>query len=167
MEENIKNQTIIDIKIYNVNENYIEFNNGYSIDGAIEIHLKEKIITIGWNFEHECYDYREIPYSEPLNYHELDINEFYKIKNLIGKKLKSLKIIKTEFEVIVDYTMRTEKEKIITGYEIEFNNDFNVKVSISSFEINAEKRIPQNITPNIQGNILIDIGYKYEYNNIG
>lgn len=167
MEENINNQTIIDIKIYNVNENYIEFNSGYAIDGAIEIHLKEKTITIGWNFENESYDYREIPYSEPFNYHELDINEFHKIKNLIGKNIKSLKIIKTEFEVIVDYTMRTEKMEVITGYEIEFSNNFNVKVSASNFEINAKKRIPQNITPDIQGNLLIDIGNKYEYNKIG
>jgi len=161
----IKHQTLLDFKAFNINENYIEFNDaqGYSIDGGIEIRFQEKIVTIGWSFDNECYEFREIPYSESYDFYELNLEKLNSIK---GKRVKSLKFIETEFEVVLDYTMKTEKTKAITGFEIDFDDNFKLKVTSSFFEIDIENKLPINISPDIQGNLLIDIGNSFKYDNI-
>ncbi|MDT7831726.1 hypothetical protein RQM59_05005 [Flavobacteriaceae bacterium S356] len=159
----INNQAILDIKTFNINENYMEFSDekGYAIDGGIEFHFVEKVITIGWNFEKESYEYAEMPYTASFDYYELNLE---KLNEFIGKRIISLELIETEFEVIVDYTMKTEKTKVISGVQIDFDNDLVLRVTTSFFEIDIENKLPVNISPDIQGNLLIDIGNSFKYN---
>lgn len=161
----IYDEPITNIKLFNINEKFIEFKDGCAIDGAIEIHFKDRVFTIGWNFQNESFEFRETPYYELEKSYELVVKEMFSINNLIGKKVNSINLTETEFEFVVDYTMKTEKKKFITGIDLNFGNNFNVRISTSNFDVDFQNKTPINIIPDIQGNLLIDIGRKFEYDN--
>ncbi|WP_299837955.1 hypothetical protein [uncultured Tenacibaculum sp.] len=151
------NQKIVDIRIFNSNDNYIEFDNGYAIDGAIQIYLSKTIIAFVWNFELENFEFQENRNLETSHFYEINLNNLPKIKNLIGQEIDSLKFIENEFHTLVDYTMKTGKIKLVSGIELTFISKETIKISCSNFKINSLKNIPTNISPDLQGNILIEI----------
>lgn len=158
----IENDKILGIKLFNVNDNYIEFSeNTYAIDAAIEIQLSSKTISFGWNFENEGIELSEEAYPTDTNAYELDIDDFIGIKKLIGKSFLSLKPIMTDFDIIIDYTMKTERTTLATGIEIDFDGNFKTVVSACTFMVDPRNRIPLDIEPNLQGNLLIDIGKSF------
>ena len=151
------NQKIVDIRVFNSNDNYIEFDNGYAIDGAIQIYLSKTTIAFVWNFELENFEFQENRNLETSHFYEINLNNLPKIKNLIGQEIDSLKFIENEFHTLVDYTMKTEKNKLISGIELIFISKETIKISCSNFKTNSLKNIPTNISPDLQGNILIEI----------
>lgn len=158
----IENDKILGIKLFNVNDNYIEFSkNTYAIDAAIEIQLSSKTISFGWNFENEGIELSQKAYPTNTNAYELDIDEFTGIKSLIGKSFLSLKSITTDFDMIIDYTMKTERTTLVTGIEINFDESFKTIISACTFMVDPRNRIPLDILPNLQGNLLIDIGKSF------
>lgn len=158
----IENDKIIDIKLFNVNENYIEFNeHTYAIDAGIEIQLNNKTVCYGWNFEEESFEFMETPYPSDNDTYELEVSEMIGIQNLIGKSIRSLDTIKTDFDIIVDYTMKTERTTLVTGIEIDLDGETKVAISSCTFLVDPRNRIPVDIVPDLQGNLLIDIGKSF------
>ncbi len=157
-----ENEKIINIKLFNVNENYIEFNDqNYAIDAGIEIQLNAKTICYGWNFEEESFQFMETSFPSDNDAYELDVEEMTGIQKLIGKSIKSLEPIKTDFETVVDYTMKTERTTLVTGIEIDIDGETKVAISSCTFLVDPRNRIPVDILPDVQGNLLIDIGKSF------
>ncbi|WP_299710487.1 hypothetical protein [uncultured Tenacibaculum sp.] len=77
------NQKIVDIRVFNSNDNYIEFDNGYAIDGAIQIYLFKTTITFVWNFELENFEIQENRNLETSHFYEINLNNLPNIKNCI------------------------------------------------------------------------------------
>lgn len=169
MEKEVKkiavNAPILDIKMFRINDSYIELNdNGYIIDGGISIYFSKGTLTFGWNFEKEQLDFSIGEISDlptRLEYIEIENIEKKPLKNLIGLTVKDVEMLFSEFEFMVDYAMKTERITLPTGLIFDFGNNHKIKVVMVDYELN-ENKMPINLHTYLSGEILVDLQNKVE-----
>lgn len=168
---NTLHQVIKDIKIYNINDHYIEFpdEEGYVVDGGIELHFEKGIVTFGWNFKKEMFELHTKKFSEfseeNSKYLAIDLNIFHKLKKYKNKKVTNLKLFSNDFFTVVDYTLKTKKTFFYTGLLIGFDDNNQLKISSSSYKIDEKTKLPTQINPSVSDDLIIDFGHTFKYEN--
>ena len=133
-----------EIKIYQVNEIYFDMseNQHWIIDGGIEFKFGDKFFSIAWSSYDDCFHYdlkrvKEIYTGD--NIFELKEGEIQKVKTFVGAKPADVKFKWQEYDVVLDYTMKTRKEWRLVEIKLEFPYDRKLQVSTIGYSLDAKK----------------------------
>lgn len=157
----IQSGPISDFTFYQVNPNFFEFaDEGYWIvDGGVEIKFPAGVVSAAFSPDLESFVIENRPFSEIYTHnnhvalHNENIAEIEKCRglNVINVEFKSL-----EFEYIVDYTMRTEKEQRFVQFVMELQNKSRIQIAFIDY-ILEENRGPENFSFSLMNVVLISI----------
>ncbi len=164
----IESNDLIEIKLFQVNDDYFGFPEKklWIIDGGIELKFRNTTFSLAWNpdkasfiFENKKFD--EI-YNED-NYTELN-TDF--IKNLNQSKITNAKLKWLDYDIILDYTMATKKEPKLVELKLEFESNESIQIATVFYKI-KENSSPENYSYDISGELLIALNNEIEINNVG
>jgi hypothetical protein len=167
-QSTIESTDLIEIKLFNVNDNYFGFpEKGYwIIDGGIELKFSNTTFSLAWNQDTDSFSFEnksfEKVYAED-NYTELDA-EFLKILN--QKKISNAKLKWVEYDVILDYTMATKKESKLVEIKIEFESNVKIQIATVDYEL-EENSSPKKYSYDINGELLIALNNEIEIKYVG
>lgn len=155
----IQSGPISELTFYQVNPNFFEFaDEGYwIIDGGLEINFPAGVVSAAFSPDLESYVIENRPFSEIYTHnnqialHNENIAEIEKCcgLNVINAEFKSL-----EFEYIVDYTMRTEKEQRFVQLILELQNKSKIQIAFVDYNL-EENRGPKNFSFSLMNEVLI------------
>ena len=155
----IKSHPLVDFKLFQVNENYFELpeKNQWIIDGGIELSFPYSVFSIGRNQDVDSFTFEkkkfEDIYSED-NFVELNSGNISRLKKLINIKISEIEYKWIEYDVIVDYTMATEKESRLVELKVKFESNDVIHLATVDYEL-EENDSPKDFSYDINGEILI------------
>ena len=157
----IQSGPINELTFYQVNPNFFEFaDEGYwIIDGGVEIKFPAGVVSAAFSPDLESYVIENRPLSEIYTHnnhvalHNENIAEVEKCRglNVINAEFKSL-----EFEYIVDYTMRTEKEQRFVQLVLELQNKSKIQIAFIDYTL-EENQGPENFSFSLMNDILVSV----------
>ena len=148
-----------EINFYQMNKHFFELpeEGFWVIDGGIELKFPSGIVSAAWDLEFECYVIKDDAVRNI--YKESDLvqlkNEHIsKLERFVGQTIVEANFKNLEFEYIVDYTMRTEKEKRFVELILDFENKTQIQIAFADYVLGANK-IPTDFSFSIQPTLLI------------
>jgi len=162
----IKSNDLIEIKLFQVNEDYFGFpkKGFWIIDGGIELKFRNTTFSFAWNQDTDSFSFENKKFNEIYkdnNYTKLDA-KFIKVLNL--KKINNAKLKWVKYDVIIDYTMATEKEFKLVELKLEFESDEKIQIATIDYEL-EENSSPKNYFYNINRELLIALNNEIGINN--
>jgi len=148
-----------EITFYQVNDTFFEFPNDevWIIDGGVELKFPYGIVSAAWNPEFETYIIKNEFVKNICNLNNLymlENNAILKLKRFIGQKVINVGFETREFEFIVDYTMKTEKEKRLVELLLTFQNTMQIQIALIDYLLEVNKA-PKDFTFDISTELLI------------
>lgn len=167
-QSTFKSSDLIEIKLFNVNDNYFGFPKKglWIIDGGIELKFRNTSFSLAWNQDTDSFSFENKSFDkiyEEDNYTELDV-EFIKVLN--KKKISNAKLKWVEYDIILDYTMATKKESKLVELKLEFESNEKIQIATIDYEL-EENSSPKNYSYDINGELLISLNNEIEINNVG
>ncbi|AXT59219.1 hypothetical protein D1816_02265 [Aquimarina sp. AD10] len=160
-----------EINFYQVNDNFFELSNEgiWIIDAGIELKFPSGIISTAWNSKLECYVMEnksvETIYGQD-NLYQLDNKNISELKKYVGLNVVNSSFKSMEFEYVVDYTMRMEKEERFVELILEFQNKSKIQIAFIHYTL-EENRRPSNFSFSIITELLISTEKIVEIKNVG
>lgn len=149
------------IHFYQINDSYFYLpREGYCIiDAGIELRFPAGVISAAWSVDLESYviENKELKtiYSQD-NYFEISNTIIDDLKKNIGLEVKDVRFKSLEYEYIVDYTMRTEKEKRFVELILEFQNHSTLQIAFVTYVLEKEMQ-PKDFTFDITTELLVSL----------
>jgi hypothetical protein len=140
--------TLLEVTLLQVNETYYDFSdqNYWILDCGIELKFPYETFSIGWSSEHDFFQFelKEIKelYTQD-NVISLREGEIQTIKGLIGDKVVDSEFVWLEYDVVIDYTMKTQKEAILVEVRLKFESGRSLQISTIDYDLNEEE-VPVN-----------------------
>jgi len=163
--------SLMELNFYQVNDNFFELSNEgiWIIDAGIEFKFPSGIISAAWNSKLECYvlENKSVKtiYGQD-NLHQLDNKNISELKKYVGLDVVDSNFKSMEFEYVVDYTMRTEKEERFVELILEFQNKSKIQIAFIDYTL-EENKGPVNFSFNIITELLISTKKIMEIKNVG
>ncbi len=170
LESIILSGPLMEVNFYQVNDSFFEFSNEgiWIIDTGIELKFPSGIISAAWNSKLECYviENKSVKtiYGQD-NLHQLDNKNISKFKKHVGLNVVDSSFKSMEFEYVVDYTMRTEKEERFVELILEFQNKSKIQIAFINYSL-EENKGPDNFSFNIITELLISTKKIMEIKNV-
>lgn len=169
IREHILDREITSIKVFNVNDSYVEFipEVQWVVDGGIQFEFGNQTMCIGWNFENEGFYFSTTkPIAQILGetpFYQIEPSGLKGISKFIGAQIKDLRI-KWEFYHEFDEEGELKSEKIYTPVGLLLEFDFNEFIQIAEigFEVDHQKFAIINAEYNIFGRLLLSVNKKVE-----
>ncbi len=142
----LKSGKLLEIKLFQVNDNFFEFSGGsqWIIDGGIELTFPVGKITVGWSTKEEMFCFELKAFSDLYNsfdYLELHNESINNLKNiLIGNKLIETSYKWITYEYVIDYLMNTKKETSIAELSIVFNSGDRLQIAAINYDIESAEK---------------------------
>lgn len=145
--ENFSNQFIgkqlTDIRLYNINTDYLlyEPNACIVIDGGVELHFGEEVLSIGWNETSELVDLAQTPlanFVDELVLLPIRTKEFNPEALLLNKSVKSLEI-KWNWYQDVDHNLDTKGTLNYIPIQMNFTFEDNCTLQIAAVSYETKK----------------------------
>lgn len=175
LEENlrsiIQSGSLQNINLYQVNDTFFELpDEGFwIIDAGIELKFSSGVISAAWSTELESYVIENNSLKdiyEQDNMYQIDNNHISELKNFIGLNVIDVSFKSLNFEYIVDYTMRTEKEKRIVEMVLEFQNKSKIQIAFIDYLL-EENCPPKDFSFDIATELLVSSKKVIEIKNVG
>ncbi len=163
IDELFINQTLKNIEIYNVNDNYFDFEKEriIAIDGCVEMTFENLVVSIGWSSEKEFIDSIEGNAKTllgDLDYYKVENETTRVFKKQTGKKITSVDLQLETISLLNDeFEPSGETEYIIKGAILEFEDNSMIQIALIDFEIDVDNRKLLNPKFDCFGNIMISL----------
>lgn len=147
------------IKFYQVNNNFfqLEKEGFWIIDCGIELKFESGYVSATWDPDRDSFiisnDSVKNIYKDQ-NFIELKNDTIEKLNKLVGLNIKNADFKSSEFQYIVDYTMRTETETLFVELIIEFENTSKIQVAFVDYALH-ENKAPNNFSYNVNSGLLV------------
>lgn len=157
----LQNKKIISIKIFQINDTYFhsQSEGKYIVDGGLELITSKGYFTVAFSSKYEQYIFDTVPFKniyENDNYFELEEDEIASIKSVLYNKVEDVYLKTKDFDEIVDYTMKTEKNSKLVEVFLVFKNNQNLQISlVNNFYEEKGKPKPHNYS--VDQEILISL----------
>ncbi len=155
----LKSGPLLQLAFYQVNENFFELPDDefWIIDGGIELKFSGGVVSAAWDSSLDSYIIKNDSVKNIYNQDNIFQLETENIKNLttfVGQKVIDVHFKSLEFEFIVDYTMRVEKEKRWVQLVIEFENKQHIQIAFIDY-ILEENKAPKDFSFDLSTDLLI------------
>lgn len=133
---------IEEIKLYQVNEYYYDLSKKlhWIIDGGIEFKFPHGFFSVAWSSFNDSFHYEAKPIREIYtadNIFELEEGEVQKIKDFTKEKIVDVKFKWQEYDVVLDYTMKTKKEFRLVEVKLEFSYKRVLQISTIDYSLDT------------------------------
>lgn len=156
---------LMDLKIFQVNQYYYQEKSGnLFIFEGIEMKFSKGFFSIGFSSEYEYNTFQATPFHELYegeNDREINTTETQKLSGLIGKKIVDVSFKTTEFNEVVDYTMKVEKVTKIVEVLLTFETNETLQIATVNYDY-EENKPPKNYRYDITGELLISLNHIIE-----
>nr|WP_299384150.1 hypothetical protein [Allomuricauda sp.] len=147
------------INFYQVNDNFFELNDeGYwVIDAGIELTFPGGVVSAALSTELESFVIENKSVTQIYtndNFHLLENDNILGLRKYLGLHIVDVKFESLEFEYIVDYTMRTEKEKRFVQMILEFQNKSIIQIAFVDYSL-KEGMAPSDFSFDLQTDLLV------------
>ncbi len=158
------------IRFFQVNDSFFELSDeGYwIIDTGIELKFPSGIISAVWNTELDSYVLKNDPLEsiyKQNNLYQLNTENIASLKKYVGLNVLDVNFKSQEFEYIIDYTMRTKKEKRFVEVILHFQNKLQLQIAFVNYTLD-EKSSPKDFSFDITTELLISTKKIMEIKNI-
>ena len=155
-----------EVNFYQINDSFFELQEDgfWIIDTGIELKFPEGIVSASWNSELESYVIDNDSVKNIFNQKLLFQLETENIKNMqkfVGLNVVNANFKSLEFEYVVDYTMRTEKEKRFVELTLDFENNSKIQIAFIDY-ILEENQAPRDFSFDLSTNLLISTKQVFE-----
>lgn len=155
----IQSGPMIEFTLYQVNPNFFEFvDEGYwIIDAGVEIKFPGGVVSAAFSPDLESYVIENRPFSEIYthgNHVVLHNENIEEVQKFYGLNVTNVEFKSLEFEYIVDYTMRTEKEERFVQLILEFQNRSKIQIAFIDYEL-KENQGPEKFTFSLMTEVLV------------
>ena len=159
----LKSGMLKEMKIFQVDESFFELNDGQTllVDGGIQFQFPKGIFCVGWSSELDLFTFHKEKFDsiyEQANFIEIENKT---LLNLVGDFVNQDKFKTLDFEVIADYTMRTEKVKRFVEVILEFESGKNLQLSLITYDTETGKA-PFNYRYDLSTELLITLNEEIE-----
>lgn len=135
----IDSGSLIDIKLFQINENFFELPGGvWIIDGGIELQFANGTICFGWNQDLDSFDFNISKFKDlykDSNYVELKTDKMNELLKLKDYKVVNYNFRSQDFDFIIDYTMKTKKESRLVEIKLDFEDGSELKLASVGYQI--------------------------------
>ncbi len=159
----VKSNDLIEIRLFQVNDNYFGFpkQKRWIIDGGIELKFKNTTFSLAWNPDEASFTFENKRFEEIYNKDNFTELKADFIKSLNQKKVTKAKLKWLEYDVILDYTMSTKKESKLVELIMEFESNERIQIATVFYKI-GEKNSIENYSYDISEELLIVLDTEIE-----
>lgn len=150
---------LLELNFYQVNDNFFELmeEGFWIIDGGIELKFSGGIVSAAWDSELESYviknDSVKNIYNQD-NLFKLENENIKGLKKFVGLNVNGLNFKSLEFEYVVDYTLRTEKEERYVELIIGFQNKSQLQIAFVDYVL-EENKSPKDFSFDLSTDLLV------------
>jgi hypothetical protein len=159
------------IEFYTINDKYWVFNEDHTwiVDCGINLDFQDTSFSFGWNNEKGFYDHhfgKIENLAGEFIIKDLEATNIEGIKNLVGKKIKDVKVqCNYYFDLDENYVPTEHKNFMPMEIILTFDTGEVLQLASISFEIDKESRQMKNIIFDSEGEFLITLDKPIEVLN--
>jgi len=154
----LQSHPLSSITFYQINDNFFELTDeGFWIIDGIELTFPNGTVSAAFSTELESYVLENKPFSEIYgndNFYILENDNISGLKKYLGLNIVDVRFESMEFEYIVDYTMRTEKERRFVQMILEFQNKSIIQIAFVNYSL-MEGKAPSDFSFDLQVELLV------------
>lgn len=150
---------LLELSFYQVNDSFFELPEDelWVIDIGFELKFPGGIVSAAWDSELESFVIKNDSVKNIYNQNnlfQLENDNIKSLKKFIGLNVIGINFKSLEFEYVVDYTMRTEKEKRYVELIIDFENKSLIQIAFVDYEL-EENKSPKDFSFDLSTDLLI------------
>lgn len=148
-----------ELNFYQVNDSFFELveKGFWIIDAGVELVFPSGIVSAAWDSNLECYvlknDTVKTIYNQD-NLIQLETEQMKALKKYLGQSVIRTAYKSLDFDVLLDYTMRTEKEKRFVEMILEFQDGDQLQIAFVDYVL-EENRAPQDFSYDLSTDLLV------------
>ncbi len=159
IESIVKSGPLEDLQVFQVSEFYMELEEEgiFIVDGGLELRFPGGTISAGFDLERRMFQIIDKPFKEAFPqdfFYELGNDSLEELRRFSGQRPTQTSVSTIPIEVIVDWTMATEKEHMPVELLLEFNGNETLHFALVRYDFDEETG-PSNYAYHPEGGILI------------
>ncbi len=159
IESIVKSGPLEGLQVFQVSEFYMEMEDEgiFIVDGGMELRFPGGTVSAGFDLERRMFQMTDKPFKEAFPqdfFYELGNDSLEELRRFSGLLPQCTSISTLPIEVIVDWTMATEKEDMPIELLLEFEGNQALRFALVRYDFDEENG-PSNYTYHPEGGILI------------
>lgn len=164
LESLFLDNTLTNIEVYNVHENYFEIKEGktWIFDGGIEMYFGTKHFTLAWDYGNDSFDYstelKAEGFLKDLEHYSVDIKAAEAMGELVGQKISKVDFVWEYYqEFDEEGELKDEKVYVPMGLDFTFSSGKILQVALVEGRIDRETLGLASAYYNLIGQLLISV----------